>query len=185
MCPTNLKGKLAYFVHIAGEAKWGELYGRTLLYTTSLARLNPIYPEFTLKIPVLPQISSSSLKLGEKLAPNGGTQHLAHAGLIPIRSQASDQLTPGCDQKQDFSDLIKGVSAGPAERHVLTPSTIFPSPALLFPTPPPTCCLIWATFLCWARRSCLLGHNLRTRTHFHVFGSFDAYSTSRPRPVIK
>ena len=162
------------------EVFWGELYGRTLVYTTSLAMLNPIYPEFTLKCPYCPKYPPT-LKLGEKLAANVGNQHPAHAGLILIRSEGeSDQLTPGSDQ-QDPSNLIRSLSRTcRAPRAHATLKLFSPSPPHLllchslapFATPPSShpCCLIWATFFS-ARRSCFLRHNLRSVT-FPCFWQF-------------
>ena len=100
-----------------------------------------------------------------------------------LRSRGeSDQLAPGSDQ-QDPSNLIRSLSRSNRAPRAHALKLFSASPALLLLTfQPPLCCLIWATFL-WARISCFLGHNLQ-RTHFHVFGSFDAYSTSRRRPVI-
>ena len=71
--------KLAYFVHIAEteanlaefEVFWGKLYERTVLYTTSLAMLDPYLPlkySFFLKYPPI-------LKLYKNWQQKFGTQH--------------------------------------------------------------------------------------------------------------
>ena len=113
--------KLAHFVHNphswGGKLGWNWGFGeivrtdnRTLLYTTSLAMVDPyspcIYPWNT---PFSSNILQywNCIKTGSKsLAPSIP----AHVGLILIWSQAeSDQLTPGSDQ-QDPSNLIRSLS---------------------------------------------------------------------------